>query len=79
VGEQALIQAMRHLREKGATVIVTTHRPRLIGIVDNMLVLKGGKQVGFGPPKDLFEAVKRAQPEAAAQPDAAAQPQMESA
>jgi PrtD family type I secretion system ABC transporter len=66
VGEQALIQAMRHLREKGATVIVTTHRPRLIGIVDNMLVLKAGRQVGFGPPKDLFESVKRGQPEAVA-------------
>jgi PrtD family type I secretion system ABC transporter len=62
VGEQALIQAMRHLRERGATVIVTTHRPRLIGIVDYMLVLKDGRQVGFGPPKDLFEAVKRALP-----------------
>ncbi len=62
VGEQALIQAMRHLRERGATVVVTTHRPRLIGIVDYMLVLKDGRQVGFGPPKDLFEAVKRALP-----------------
>jgi PrtD family type I secretion system ABC transporter len=71
VGEQALIQAMHHLRARGATVVVTTHRPRLIGIVDYMLVLKGGRQVGFGPPKDLFEAVKRQQgpgaPEAAAQ------------
>jgi PrtD family type I secretion system ABC transporter len=62
VGEQALIQAMRHLRERGATVIVTTHRPRLIGIVDYMLVLKDGRQVGFGPPKDLFEAVKKTLP-----------------
>jgi PrtD family type I secretion system ABC transporter len=61
-GEQALIQALRHLRERGATVVVTTHRPRLIGIVDYMLVLKGGRQVGFGPPRELFEAVKRALP-----------------
>jgi ABC-type protease/lipase transport system fused ATPase/permease subunit len=67
-GEQALIQALRHLRERGATVVVTTHRPRLIGIVDYMLVLKGGRQVGFGAPKELFEAVKRALP---TEPDAA--------
>jgi PrtD family type I secretion system ABC transporter len=59
VGEQSLIAAIKHLRERGATIIVTTHRPRLIGIVDYMLVLKGGKQVGFGAPKDLFEAVKK--------------------
>lgn len=74
VGEQALIQAMRHLRERGATVIVTTHRPRLIGIVDYMLVLKDGRQVGFGPPKDLFEAVKRALPAEAGGPAAASGP-----
>jgi len=24
-----------------------------------MLVLNGGRQVGFGPPKDLFESAKR--------------------
>jgi ABC-type protease/lipase transport system fused ATPase/permease subunit len=65
VGEQALIQALRHLRARGATVVVTTHRPRLIGLVDHMLVLKAGRQVGFGSPKDLFEAVKRGQASAA--------------
>ncbi len=59
VGEQALISAINHLRERGATVVVTTHRPRLIGIVDYMLVLKAGRQVGFGAPKDLFEAVRK--------------------
>ena len=69
-GEQALIQALRHLRERGATVVVTTHRPRLIGIVDYMLVLKAGRQVGFGAPKDLFEAVKRAMPADPAAPAA---------
>lgn len=61
VGEQALIRALRQLRERRVTVIVTTHRPRLIGIVDRMMVLKGGHQVGFGTPKDLFDAVKRNQ------------------
>lgn len=62
VGEQALIEAMRHMRTQGTTVIVTTHRPRLIGAVDLMLVLKSGRQVGFGTPKDLLDAVKRVQP-----------------
>jgi PrtD family type I secretion system ABC transporter len=58
-GEQALIQAIRHLKECKSTVIVTTHRPRLIGVVDYMLVLNSGRQVGFGPPKDLFESARR--------------------
>ncbi|MEX8517122.1 MAG: type I secretion system permease/ATPase [Leptothrix sp. (in: b-proteobacteria)] len=68
IGEQALIQALCYLRERGATVVVTTHRPRLIGIVDHMLVLKGGRQVGFGSPKDLFDAVKRNLPAAESTP-----------
>lgn len=59
LGEQALIQALRHLRERKATVVVTTHRPRLIGVVDLMLVLNAGRQVGLGPPKELFESVRR--------------------
>ncbi|WP_084151016.1 type I secretion system permease/ATPase [Azohydromonas australica] len=79
VGEQALIATLRHLRERGATVVVTTHRPRVLGIMDRMLVLKGGRQVGFGAPKDLFAAVQRAQPAptpelAAAAPGAPAHP-----
>jgi len=58
-GEQALVQMMAALRAAGTTVVVTTHRPRLIAAVDRMLVLKAGRQVGFGAPKELFEAVKR--------------------
>ena len=58
-GEQALVQMMATLRAEGTTVVVTTHRPRLIAAVDRMLVLKSGRQVGFGTPKDLFDAVKR--------------------
>ena len=60
VGEQALIATLHQLRARGATVVVTTHRPRLIGIMDRMLVMKGGRQVGFGTPKDLFAAVQKA-------------------
>ena len=61
LGEQALVRALKQLRERKTTVIVTTHRPRLIGVVDHMMVVKNGRQVGFGTPKDLFDAVKRGQ------------------
>jgi len=74
IGEQSLIQAIRHLRDRKATVIVTTHRPRLIGVVDMMLVLNAGRQVGFGPPKDLFESAKRTLADAAAKKAAADAP-----
>jgi PrtD family type I secretion system ABC transporter len=61
VGENALINAVKALKDNGGTVIITTHRPRLVGIVDMMLVLKAGRQVAFGTAKDMLEAVRRLQ------------------
>ncbi len=60
-GEQALMEAIRALKESGSTVILTTHRPRLIGMVDRMLVLKDGRQMAFDHPKDIMEAIRKLQ------------------
>jgi ABC-type nitrate/sulfonate/bicarbonate transport system ATPase subunit len=48
LGETALINTVVALKQNGSSVIITTHRPRLINVVDMMLVLKAGKQVAFG-------------------------------
>ena len=61
LGESALIQCVMALKQNGGSVVITTHRPRLINTVDMMLVLKAGRQVAFGSSKDLLEAVKRLQ------------------
>ena len=61
LGETALIKCVLALKQNGGTVVITTHRPRLINIVDMMLVLKAGKQVAFGSSRDMLEAVKRLQ------------------
>jgi len=61
VGESALVQAVSYLKSQGSTVIITTHRPRLIGAVDNLLVLRNGAQVGFGPADDMINAVRNLQ------------------
>jgi ABC-type protease/lipase transport system fused ATPase/permease subunit len=61
VGETALLQTIQALKTNGSTVVITTHRPRLVGVVDQMLVLKAGKQVAFGPAKDILEAVRKLQ------------------
>lgn len=61
VGETALLHTISALKSNGSTVIITTHRPRLVGVVDVMLVLKAGKQVAFGPAKDILEAVRKLQ------------------
>jgi ATP-binding cassette subfamily C exporter for protease/lipase len=61
VGENALIQTVQALKDNGGTVIITTHRPRLVSIVDMMLVLKAGRQVAFGTAKDMLDAVRKLQ------------------
>ena len=61
LGETALINTVLTLKQNGCTVIITTHRPRLINVVDMMLVLKAGKQVAFGSSSDMLEAVRRLQ------------------
>lgn len=61
LGETALIKTVIALKQNGSSVIITTHRPRLINVVDMMLVLKAGKQVAFGSSSDMLEAVRRLQ------------------
>ena len=60
-GELALVSAIAHLKKLGGTIVVTTHRPRLIASVEYLLVLKAGKQVAFGPAKQVIESIRSLQ------------------
>jgi len=61
VGETALVNAISYLKSQGSTVIITTHRPRLVSVADNLLVLRNGTQVGFGPAEEMINAVRNLQ------------------
>jgi ATP-binding cassette subfamily C exporter for protease/lipase len=61
VGESALVQAVGFLKTQGSAIVMTTHRPRLVSVVDNLLVLRNGQQVGFGPAEDMINAVRNLQ------------------
>jgi PrtD family type I secretion system ABC transporter len=79
VGEAALVHTIETLKAQGSTVVLTTHRPRLVSVVDRMLVLRAGKQVAFGPAQDILEAVRKlqvvaAKPAEAAPPEASTEP-----
>lgn len=41
-GERALLEAMARVRTAGASVVVITHRPQILGAVDKILVLRNG-------------------------------------
>ena len=42
-------------------MIITTHRPRLVSVADNLLALRNGQQVGFGPADEMINAVRNLQ------------------
>jgi len=58
-GEVALAKALKELKEKGATVIVITHRPGVLGALDNILIMKGGKMATVGPREDVLKALQK--------------------
>jgi len=53
-GEQALIDAMEHAKDWGATVVVVTHQPRLLAPVDKVLLLREGRMEAFGRRDEVF-------------------------
>lgn len=81
IGEAILVQAVEFFKNHGATLIITTHRPRLVGAVDKLLVLRAGQQVGFGPAQHMLDAIRNLQvvPPAAADSAAATPLHTESA
>ena len=49
VGEQALMQAVRELKVRGATVFLITHRPNAIAVADQLVVMHDGHIQVKGP------------------------------
>jgi ABC-type protease/lipase transport system fused ATPase/permease subunit len=56
-GEQALLDAIRSLKEEGVTMIVIAHRPSLLGGIDKLLVLREGAVELFGPRAEVMPRV----------------------
>jgi ATP-binding cassette, subfamily C, bacterial len=53
-GEQALCSAIELAKARGATLVIVTHRPRLLTIADAVLLLRDGAQIAFGPPAEVL-------------------------
>ncbi len=54
VGEAALYRAMQYLKERNTTVLVISHRPGLLNMVDRILVLVGGTVAMFGERQQIL-------------------------
>ncbi|MDX9706736.1 MAG: type I secretion system permease/ATPase [Azospira sp.] len=57
-GEAALQQTILALKAAGKTVFLTTHRPQIIGVADNLLVLVQGRIQHHGPRDEVIRALQ---------------------
>jgi PrtD family type I secretion system ABC transporter len=53
-GEEALVQAIAHLKAQGTTVIVVAHRPSVLQHADKLLLLRHGMVDAFGDKQDVI-------------------------
>ena len=63
-GEQALVETVVGMREKGATIILIAQRAGIMVQVDKMLVLQAGAITGFGPRDEVLGKLRRPAPPA---------------
>ncbi len=53
-GENCLVQALLNLRQLKSTVILVTHRPSILSIVDNIMVMQDGQVAMIGPRQEVL-------------------------
>lgn len=60
-GEAALARAVALCRERGATVVMVTHRGSILATTTRLLVLRDGTAQAFGPTQEVLRAMQRVQ------------------
>jgi len=74
VGEQALLNAVTDLRQRGKTIVMITHRPNVVQVTTKLLLMRDGAVHMFGPTQGVLNALQEANKKAAeAQAQMAAQ------
>ncbi|MDH2348926.1 type I secretion system permease/ATPase [Bradyrhizobium sp. SSUT77] len=66
-GDAALADCILQLKKRGTTVVIVSHRPATIAVVDKILVLKDGVAEMFGPRAEIMSRLTRAVPTHAVQ------------
>lgn len=70
-GEIALAKALVQLKQAQVTAIIVTHRNRVLGSVDKLLMLNEGQLVAYGPRDEVLAHLRKQQAPAAPQKKAA--------
>lgn len=61
-GDAALADCIMQLKKRGTTVVIISHRPSTIGVVDKILVLREGVVEMFGPRAEVLGRLTRPVP-----------------
>jgi ATP-binding cassette, subfamily C, bacterial len=61
-GDAALISCLTELKQRGATVVMISHRPNTLVLADKLLILKDGAVEMFGPSNDVITRLTRLAP-----------------
>ncbi len=62
-GEAALIEALRRMKSGGVTLLIITHRSRLLSIMDKILLLRDGVIEKLGPASEVLAGADTRPPE----------------
>ena len=54
LGERALLQAIIHLRKRGTTVILITHKPSILQVTTKVALMQDGVLKLYGPTADVL-------------------------
>ncbi|MGG7606478.1 type I secretion system permease/ATPase [Massilia sp. BKSP1R2A-1] len=73
IGEQALVQAVLDLRQRGKTIVLITHRTTVLGVTTKLLLMRDGAAQAFGPTKEVMAALQEANQKMIQQQQAAQQ------
>ena len=55
--EKALIETIRQLKSQGTTVIIVSHRPTVISITDDLLLLNDGRVTSYGSRDEILSKI----------------------
>lgn len=61
-GEQGLNRTLQEARRQGCTVVVVSHRPSILSMADQLIVLVEGRIVKAGPPAHIIPSLASAPP-----------------
>lgn len=58
IGEKALVAAIQSMKAQGKTVVLITHRLNILGVADDLLVMREGKVLHHGPREQVIQQMQ---------------------